>query len=239
MIAEIHPTAVVAESVRLGRGVTIGPYAVIVGDVSIGDGTWIGPHCSIGTPAQFSNAKFELNGEQCSGITIGSRVVLREFVTVHQPSRETTAIEDDAYLMAYAHVSHDTRIRRGAILANSVQIGGFSDVGERANVGLSSVLHQFTTIGAFAMVGMGSIVAKDIPPFVKAFGAPMRVGGLNVVGMERAGVSAAARAEVERWYADGAAPQDPAVRALLEAYDGRRAVTHRAELPLPRTESAP
>ena len=119
MTATIHPTASIASGVRLAAGVTIAPYAVIMGDVEIGEDTWIGPHVTIGTPAQFANRKFELAGEQCSGVRIGARVVLREYVTVHQPSRDVTIVEDDAYLMSYAHVSHDTRLRRGAVLANS------------------------------------------------------------------------------------------------------------------------
>jgi UDP-N-acetylglucosamine acyltransferase len=234
MTGTIHPTASIASGVRLAAGVTIAPYAVIMGDVEIGEDTWIGPHVTIGTPAQFANRKFELVGEQCSGVRIGARVVLREYVTVHQPSRDVTIVEDDAYLMSYAHVSHDTRLRRGAVLANSVQIGGFTDVGEYANVGLSSVLHQFTTIGAFAMVGMGSIVSKDVPPFVKAYGNPMQVAGVNTVGLGRAGIDEAAVAQVNAWYASGEPLTDPVVARLLAAYDARRKEAHRAELALPR-----
>jgi len=163
-------------------------------------------------------------------VRIGARVVLREYVTVHQPSRDATIIEDDAYLMAYAHVSHDTRIRRGAILANSVQIGGFTDVGEHANVGLGSVLHQFTTIGAGAMVGMGSIVSKDIPPFVKAYGIPLRIGGVNSLGMSRAGLGADAVAQVTAWYAGGAEVTDPDAARLVAAYRARRELGHRPAL---------
>ncbi len=185
----IHPTAVVEPSVRIGRGNTIGPYAVITGDVEIGDGNWIGAHVTIGAPAQFSTEKFELNGSGCSGVTIGSRNVIREYCTVHQPSRDRTIIEDDCYLMAYTHVSHDTQLCSRCVLANNVQIGGFSYVGEGANVGLSAVLHQFSTIGAYAMVGMGTILSKDAPPFAKVYGAPPKIAGVNHVGMQRNGFS--------------------------------------------------
>ncbi len=185
----IHPTAVIEDSVQLGHGNVIGPYAVILGDVSIGDGNWIGPHVTIGSPAQFSTEKFELNGARVSGITIGNRNVIREYSTVHQPSRDRTIIEDDCYLMAYTHVSHDTQICSRAVLANNVQIGGFSFVGDGANVGLSCVLHQFSTIGAYAMVGMGTVVSKDVPPFTKVYGAPPRISGINEIGMKRSGFS--------------------------------------------------
>jgi UDP-N-acetylglucosamine acyltransferase len=115
-------------------------------------------------------------------------------------------------------------------MANAVQIGGFSDVGDYANVGLGSTLHQFTTIGAFAMVGMGSIVAKDVPPFVKAFGNPMRVAGLNVIGMQRGGLAEDAIAAVTAWYERQTEPAHPAVAALLEAFHRRQATTHRQAL---------
>ena len=113
-------------------------------------------------------------------------------------------------------------------------LGGFTDVGEYANVGLSSVLHQFTTIGAFAMVGMGSIVSKDVPPFVKAYGNPMQVTGVNTVGLGRAGIDEAAVAQVAAWYATGEPRTDPVVARLLAAYEARRKEAHRAELLLPR-----
>jgi UDP-N-acetylglucosamine acyltransferase len=232
MSIKIHPTAVVEKTVTLHRNVTVGAYAVICGDVEVGEDTWIGNHVTIGTPAQFSNRKFELNDDQPAGqVRIGSRVVIREYVTVHQPSVEMTIIEDDAYLMAYAHVSHDTRIRRGAVLSNSVQTGGFSDVGERANIGLGCVLHQFTTIGAFAMVGMGSVVTKDVPPFVKAFGNPMRLSGVNSVGLQRAGIGESVVAEVLQWHEAGCGNlNNPDMARHLKAYEARRAITRRPEL---------
>ncbi len=185
----IHPTAIVAPAVTLGDGNQIGPYVVIEGSVRIGDGNWIGPHVTIGTPAQYTTKKYEFNGGSTSGITIGDRCVLREYVTVHQPSTSSTVIEDDCYLMAYCHVSHDTVIRRGVTLANNTQIAGFTEIQERATVGLSVVVHQYSTIGAYSMVGMACVVSKDVLPFSKTLGNPMRLVGINTVGLSRAGFS--------------------------------------------------
>lgn len=228
---KIHPTAIVEPSVQIGRGNTVGPYAVIMGDVRIGDGNWIGPHVTIGSPAQFSTEKFELHGSKHSGIIIGNRNVIREYCTVHQPSREQTIIEDDCYLMAYAHVSHDTRLCSRCVLANDVQIGGFSYVGEGANLGLGAVLHQFTTVGAYAMVGMGTILSKDVPPFSKVYGSPPKVEGVNTVGMQRNGFTEVQIGDVTQAYAGAAIPRDNTCARHFETFENRMRLTGRKALP--------
>jgi UDP-N-acetylglucosamine acyltransferase len=187
----IHATAIVGRAVKLGKRNVIGPYAIIDGEVAIGDDNWIGPHVVIGLPAQHSREKFELRGEIAHGVRIGDRNVLREHVTVHQPCRSATIIENDCYIMAYSHVSHDSVIRNAVVLSNSVQTGGFSEIQRFANVGLGSVLHQFSTIGALAMVGMGTVVTKDVPPFLTIVGNPCRVIGVNTVGLVRLGFTEA------------------------------------------------
>jgi len=133
---EIDPRAHIGSKVVLGKGNRIAAFAYIDGDVVIGDANWIGPHVTIGTPAQYTTSKFELNGEQHGGIRIGSRCVIREYCTVHQPSKFKTIVEDDCYFMAYCHVSHDTVIRRGVAMANNTQIGGFTEIRARRNNGL-------------------------------------------------------------------------------------------------------
>jgi UDP-N-acetylglucosamine acyltransferase len=225
----IHPTAVIGGKVRLGSGNVIGAFAVIDGDVEIGDGNWIGPHVTIGTPAQFMTTKFELNGEVRSGIRIGSRCVIREYCTVHQPSKTETVIEDDCYFMAYCHVSHDTVIRRGVSMANNTQIGGHTEIQQYATVGLSVVIHQFSTIGAYAMIGMASVITKDVPPFVKVVGNPARFGGVNEIGLSRSGFSAEAIAEIVCAYAELRLPasSDSAVQNAVDAFNARREAGHR------------
>lgn len=225
----IHPTAIVGTEVLLGSDNVVGPYSVIQGRVRIGDGNWFGPHVTIGTPAQYTTEKFEFIGERSSGISIGSRCVLREYTTVHQPSMHTTMIEDDCYLMAYCHVSHDTVLRRNVNLANNVQIGGFTEIQEFATVGLSVAVHQHTTIGAFAMIGMGAVVAKDVPPFSKATGNPATLRGLNDVGLLRNGFSAELVEKIRSaWQAgDLEKCDEPNVAEILRRFAERRASTHR------------
>jgi UDP-N-acetylglucosamine acyltransferase len=232
MANSIHPTAIVAPSVVLGDGNRIGPYVVIEGDVRIGDGNWIGPHVTIGTPAQYTTAKFELNGGGASGITIGSRCVLREYVTVHQPSIDRTVVEDDCYFMAYCHISHDTVIRRGVNLANNTQISGYTEIQEMATVGLSVVIHQYSTIGAYAMVGMAAVVTKDIPPFSKAAGNPTRLMGVNSVGLTRAGFAPELVARIGEAHRRDALEElgDESVAAIVQRFTARTAATHRPVL---------
>ncbi|MDQ2664359.1 MAG: UDP-N-acetylglucosamine acyltransferase [Candidatus Eremiobacteraeota bacterium] len=220
----IHATAVIAPTVRMGRGNIIGPFTFMTGNVTIGDNNWVGPHVTIGTPAQYTTSKFELSGEAHSGITIGNRCVIREYSTVHQPSKFSTVMEDDCYLMAYCHVSHDTVLRRGVAMANNTQIGGFSEIQAYATLGLSSVIHQYSTVGAFAMIGMGTVITKDVPPFVKVVGTPARLTGVNEVGLARNGFTQNTIAAIVAAYTRGLLPalDDPLASEHMIAFEQRR-----------------
>lgn len=187
----IHPTAQIGPDVEIGKGNFIGAFAVISGKCSIGNGNWIGPHVVIGMPAQHRSIDhFQEDSEVDKRlIKIGDHNVLREFVTVHLPTQELTEIEDRCFLMTQAHVSHDTIIGSDVTIANSCQIGGHSIVGKGANLGLGVCIHQRLKIGAFSMVGMGSVVTKDLPALALAYGNPARVMGANVVGARLRGLS--------------------------------------------------
>lgn len=230
MSTTIHPTAVVDPSVSLGEGVVIGPYAVILGQVSIGSGSWIGPHVTIGTPPQFSTEKFELHGHDHGGIRIGERVVIRENANIHQPSKYETIVEDDAYVMSGANINHDVRIRRGAIISSNTKIAGFCDIGERANLGLGVTVHQFSTIGAYTMIGMSAVITKDVPPFVKAAGNPARIMSVNDVGMQRNGFTPAQIASVRAYFNGSGLKLDATCERYFRAVRERRAITKRPTL---------
>jgi UDP-N-acetylglucosamine acyltransferase len=188
---KIHPTAIVDSSVVIGEGNVIGPYAVILGNVHLGNDNWIGPHVAIGTPAQMRGGPHPATwgGEVSSSfIEIGSRNVIREFATVHAGTVDFTRIGNDCYFMTQSHVPHDAQIEDEVTLSNSVQLGGHTIIQSGANIGLGAVIHQRSLIGTRAMVGMGSVVTKAIPPYGMAFGSPARVRGGNVIGMQRAGL---------------------------------------------------
>ena len=188
----IHPTAVVGEGVELGADNEIGPYAALLGPCRIGDRNWIGPHAVLGTPGQVRGGPHPPAGAAATsgvGVSLGDDNVVRDFVTVQQPTCGRTLVGSRCYLMTQSHVPHDAELGDGVTLANSVQIGGHSRVGPVATLGLGAVVHQRRVIGPGAMVGMGAVVTRDVPPFALVVGSPAAVQGVNRVGMQREGFS--------------------------------------------------
>ncbi len=194
----IHPGA------QLGENITIEPFVTIAEDVVIGDNTWIGPHVTIlngvriGTNCKIfpgsviggipQDLKFQ--GEE-SIVEIGNNVTIREYCTLNRGTRANykTAIHDNCLLMAYVHVAHDCIIKRNVVLANNVNLAGHIEVGEYAILGGLTAVHQFVKIGEHAFIGGGSLVRKDIPPYVKAAREPISYAGVNSVGLRRRGFS--------------------------------------------------
>jgi UDP-N-acetylglucosamine acyltransferase len=189
---QIHPTAVIGPDVKIGTGNTVGPYAVILGITEIGNDNWIGPHVVIGTPGEMRGGEHPVlwdgSGNDAT-VRIGDRNIIREFTTVQSGAIVGTKIGDDCYIMTKSHIPHDGVLGNGVTISCSVMIGGHSTVLDGANVGLGAVVHQRLVIGERAMVGMGSVVTKNVPPYATAFGNPAVVRNSNKVGMERAGLS--------------------------------------------------
>ncbi len=223
----LHSSAVIGPDVVLGKGNIVGPFAVIVGNVEIGDDNWFGPHVTIGTAAQYAKERYEHKEMGFLPIRIGNHNTFREYTTVHEPSTHATLIEDDCYLMAYGHVSHDTIIRSNVTLTNGVQIGGFTEIQYGATIGLLTTIHQFTTIGAFSMVGMSSVVAKDLPPFLKWTGNPARCRGVNTVGLARSGFSQEVVDALVRAYGSEAPVFPQEALSYIEEFRARNAVSGR------------
>jgi UDP-N-acetylglucosamine acyltransferase len=185
---QIHASAVVGPDVIIGSGNVVGPGAVLLGPLKLGDNNWIGPGAIIGSPPQVRGAAHVIPWSETSnslGIEIGSNNVIREFVTIQQPSRAQTVIGNDCYLMTQSHIPHDARIGSRVTLANSVQLAGHCILFDDVSIGLSASVHQFTVIGQGAFIGMGSVVTSHIPPYSLAFGVPCRIRGANKIGMSR------------------------------------------------------
>lgn len=181
----IHETAVVHPDADLGKRNYIGPHAVIGATVSIGDDNWIGPSVVVGSPSQHVAHPVQLD-EWTNGVSfpadviIGSRNVLREFVTIQRPTVDkNTSIGDDNYFMTQVHIPHDAHIGDHVTLANSVQIGGHTQVMSHTTIGLGTVVHQRTVIGPFAMVGMGAALKGFCYPIATYVGNPARFLGPN------------------------------------------------------------
>ena len=180
----VHPTAIVGEHVSLGKGVKIGPFCTVVGNTTIGDGTRLHGHVTVGMPAQVVGV-LQNHGK----ISIGQNCELREFVTVHAARTETgqTRIGDSCYLMHYAHVSHDSVVGNNVVLNPNVNLGGHTEVEDRAVVMTGSATHQFCRIGTLTALAPFSGIRQDIPPFCMFNGKPAAFFGLNVIGLKRNG----------------------------------------------------
>jgi len=207
--ARIHATAIIHPSADIGPGVEIGPYAVIGAAVVLGEGCRVGPHCVLehvrmgrgnvltahvhaGLPPQDLHA----TGDG-THLRVGDGNVFREGVTLHRGARGDTVVGSNGFFMAYAHVGHDCRVGNHVTLANGACLGGYVEVGDRANLSAMVAVHQFCRIGSLAMVSGLSGVVMDIPPFCTASGGRARLVGLNRVGLERAGISKSG----QRWLA--------------------------------------
>jgi len=195
-LAYVHPSAVV------GGNVTIEPFAYIAGNVIIGDGTWIGPgavifdgarigkNCRIFPTAVISGIPQDLKfrGEE-STVEIGDKTTIREGSTVNRGTAAVgrTTIGNDCLLMAYSHIGHDCSIGNNCIIGNSAGLAGEVKVDDWAILSGGTMVHQFSHIGAHVILGGGSKVRSDVPPFIKADRDPLCYLGLNIVGLTRRG----------------------------------------------------
>lgn len=216
MGSSIHPTAIVDPAAKIGADVQIGPYSIIGANVEIGDRTSIGSHvvieglttlgadCEIFQFASVGSKPQDLKfrGEP-STLVIGSRNKIREYVTL-QPGtvggRMTTTIGDNNLFMANSHVGHDCEIGSNNVFANSVALAGHVTVHSNAIVGGLVGIHQFARIGSFVMISAGSMVGQDVPPYCICQGDRAVLRGINTIGLERAGFTAEAIADVKRVY---------------------------------------
>jgi UDP-N-acetylglucosamine acyltransferase len=212
----IHSSAVIHSSARLAADVEVGAFAVIGATVEIGRGTRIGPHTVINGPAkigednriyQFASVGEEPQDKKYRGegtwLVIGDRNVIRESATIHRGTaqdRGETRIGDDNLLMAYTHVAHDCVIGNQVIMANAASLGGHIQVQDWAILGGFTIVHQFCRIGAHSFSAMGSVVSKDVPPYVTIDGHPAVPRGINTEGLRRRKFSAETISAIRRAY---------------------------------------
>jgi UDP-N-acetylglucosamine acyltransferase len=200
----IHPTAIVAGSVELDENVTIGPYSIIEEQVKIGRGTVIDSHARIGLRTSIGRdchihhcaavgtepQDLKFAGEETE-LIVGDRTVIREFTTLNRGTahRKKTVVGKNCLIMAYAHVAHDCRLGDHVILANAANLAGHVTIEDWAIIGGVVPVHQFVRLGEHCMIGGGFRVPKDIVPYALAAGYPLKVIGLNRLGLERRGFS--------------------------------------------------
>lgn len=214
-MTQIHPTAIVHPSAEIAHDASIGPYSTVEADVRIGPGCRIGNYVTLGRRTVLhagvrvfnyaclgTESQDKKHCGQISHVEIGERTVVREFVTVNRATREggVTRVGSECLLMAYSHVAHECRVGDQVILVNGATIGGEVVIEDRAIISGLACVHQFCRIGRYAMVGAGSKVTLDIPPYLLADGHPARTYGPNVVGLRRAGFSDERIQQIRRIY---------------------------------------
>ncbi len=205
MTARIHPSAIVDGGARLGENVEIGAFAIVGPDCELGDGCVLASRATLernvrlgsdvrvgsGTILGGDPQDLKYRGEE-TWVEIGDSTVIREYTTIHRGTAEShrTVVGSGSFIMSYVHLGHDCRVGDGVIISNSVQLAGHVHVEDGAIVSGLTAVHQFTRIGRQAFVGGCSRVVKDVPPFLKAVGNPVRLYGLNSVGLQRSGMDA-------------------------------------------------
>ncbi|MCL1974107.1 MAG: acyl-ACP--UDP-N-acetylglucosamine O-acyltransferase [Bacteroidetes bacterium] len=194
----IHPNAKIASDVivedftTISEHVEVGAGSWIGSNVTICDYVKIGKNCKIFPGAVIGGIPQDLKYRgEVSYVEIGDNVTIRECVTVNRGTAASgkgiTRVGDNCLLMAYVHIAHDCKVGDNVVLVNSVGLAGESDVDDYAIIGGLSGVHQFSHIGAHVMLSGGSMVSKDVPPYILAGHRPLVFGGLNLVGLRRRG----------------------------------------------------
>ncbi len=194
VLAHIHPNA------KLAAGVVVEPFATIGDDVVIGEGTNIGPHATIlpgtrigknckiypGAVVGGEPQDLKFKGEY-STVEIGNNTTIRECVTINRgtSAKGKTVIGNNCLIMAYVHVAHDCVVGDNVILVNSTSLAGEVVVDDFAIIGGHTGIHQFCHIGKHVMLSGGSLVRKDVPPYIKAGREPLSYAGVNSIGLRR------------------------------------------------------
>jgi UDP-N-acetylglucosamine acyltransferase len=211
----IHPTAIVSPKAEIGARVEIGPFVIDGEGCEIGDDCQLhprstlerdvklAPRVKVGIGSVLGGAPQDLKyaGEQTT-VEIGADTVIREFVTINRGTSQSfkTTVGEKCLLMSYVHLAHDCHIGNGVILGNSVQLAGHVIIEDKVTFSGLSGAHQFVRIGRNAFIGGCSRVSKDIPPFLKAVGNPIKLYGLNSIGLQRNGFSEPVVRELKRAY---------------------------------------
>jgi UDP-N-acetylglucosamine acyltransferase len=197
-----HPTAIISPKAHLGENVRIGAFTIIEDEAVIGDETEVRSSVVIRSSARIGTGcvvhpgavigaepqDLKFNGEPTLAV-IGDRTVIREYVTINRGTEASgeTRIGNDCLIMAYVHAAHDCVVGNNVIIANTTQLGGHVVVQDYAILGGVCKVHQFSVVGKHAMVGAGTKIVKDIPPFVLVDGIPARFSSVNEIGLQRRG----------------------------------------------------
>ncbi len=211
----IHQLAAVDKRAKIAKNVVVEPFTTIAADVVIGEGSWIGSNVTImdgarigkncrifpGTVISAVPQDLKFDGEDTQ-VIIGDGTTIRECVTVNRGTKALgyTKIGKDCLIMATSHIAHDCVIGNSVIIVNGCGIAGHVEIGDYTVMGGLSAVHQFGKIGKHVMISGGTLVRKDIPPYIKVAREPMSYAGINSVGLRRRGFTNDKIFEIQKIY---------------------------------------
>jgi len=216
MTVKIHPTAIIDPKAELDSSVEVGAYSTIGPGVKVAAGTRIASHVVLKGPTTIGKKnqifQFSSLGEQPQDkkyrdepttLEIGDNNTIREFCTFNRGTvqdKGTTKIGNDNWIMAYVHIAHDCQIGNNTIMANNSSLAGHVDIHDYAILGGFTLIHQFCKVGAHVITAVGSVVFKDIPPYVTAAGYDAKPHGINAEGLKRRGFESSTIMQIKRAY---------------------------------------
>ena len=211
----IHPSAIISPGASLGKNVSVGAFTIVGEGCEVGDDCVIAPRAMLERNVKLGrNVKvgvgsilggepqdLKFGGEETS-VEVGEGTTIREYTTINRGTTHSfkTTVGKNCLLMSYVHLAHDCQIGDGVILSNVVQLAGHVVVDDKAIISGLTAVHQFVRVGRHSFIGGCSRVSKDIPPFLKAVGNPVRLYGLNTIGLQRHGFSEEVLRELKRAY---------------------------------------
>ena len=204
-MTNIHPTALVSPDAKIGKGTKIGAYSIVGEEVILGENCDIQEHVVLRGKVTLGNQvtvfpfaviggepqHLKYQGEKTE-VIIGDRTVLREYTTVHRGTAvgiNKTVVGPDCLIMAYTHIAHDCILGKNVILASNIQLAGHVEIGDYVTIGGASAVAQFCRVGSYCYLGGGSIIRKDVAPFLLGKGSDFEVQGINSIGLSKHGVS--------------------------------------------------
>ena len=215
MSARIHPSAIVDAGTDIGEDVEIGPWCYVGPDCRIGNGcrlsarvslernVRLGERVRVGVGSVLGGDPQDLKyKEEETWVEIGDDTTIREYATINRGTSHsiTTRVGRGCFIMSYVHLAHDCQLGDGVIMANGTQLAGHVTIEERATISGLCAVHQFVRIGRNSFIGGASRVPQDVPPFVRAVGNPLRLYGLNSIGLQRAGFEESVVRELKKAY---------------------------------------
>lgn len=215
MIANIHATAIVDKTAEIAADAIIGPWVLVGPRCTVGTGTVlnarvtleenvrIGQHVSVGVGSVLGGKPQDLKFKgEVTFVEIGDHTTIREYATINRGTAESfkTTVGQHSFIMSYVHLAHDCHVGNHVIMSNGTQLAGHVTVLDHAIISGLCAIHQFVKVGRHSFIGGCSRVAKDVPPFVKAVGNPIKLYGLNSVGLQRRGFADDVVVELKKAY---------------------------------------